>query len=164
MEDDIPPVNNEVNLDDDDLGVSEINLDDDDDIFKSARLEPEPAKMMMSEPEPMVRSTGSTEPVLLTNGHHKEQVARAESEEPVETDIPLEVIIALSSLNILGSLPIFGPVCKSVREAEGEGLKAVALTFSCPLAHSYLSACPTLSQNEQLGPNIRRLPRKSIKC
>jgi len=90
VEDDIPPVNNEVNLDDDDLGVSEINLDDDDDIFKSARLEPEPAKMQMSEPEPVVRSTGSTEPVLLTNGHHKEQVARAESEEPVETDIPLE--------------------------------------------------------------------------
>ena len=96
VEDDIPPVNNEVNLeDDDDLGVSEINLEDDDDIFKSARLEPEPAKMMMSEPEPMVRSTGSTEPVLLTNGHHKEQVARAESEEPVETDIPLEVIIVI---------------------------------------------------------------------
>ena len=91
MEDDIPPVNNEVNLDDDDLGVSEINLDDDDDIFKSARLEPEPAKMV-SEPE-MVRSNGSQEPVLLTNGHHKEQVTRAESEEPVETDIPLEVII-----------------------------------------------------------------------
>jgi len=90
VEEDIPPVNNEVNLDDDDLGVSEINLDDDDDIFKSARLEPEPAKMQMSEPEPVVRSTGSTEPVLLTNGHHKEQVARAESEEPVETDIPLE--------------------------------------------------------------------------
>lgn len=91
MEDDIPPVNNEVNLDDDDLGVSEINLDDDDDIFKSARLEPEPAKMV-SEPE-VVRSNGSQEPVLLTNGHHKEQAARAESEEPVETDIPLEVII-----------------------------------------------------------------------
>ena len=90
-EDDIPPVNNEVNLDDDDLGVSEINLDDDDDIFKSARLEPEPAKMV-SEPE-VVRSNGSKEPVLLTNGHHKEQVTRAESEEPVETDIPLEVII-----------------------------------------------------------------------
>jgi len=90
VEEDIPPVNNEVNLDDDDLGVSEINLDDDDDIFKSARLEPEPAKMQMSEPEPVLRSTGSTEPVLLTNGHHKEQVARAESEEPVETDIPLE--------------------------------------------------------------------------
>ena len=92
MEDDIPPVNNEVNLDDDDdLGVSEINLDDDDDIFKSARLEPEPAKMV-SKPE-VVRSNGSQEPVLLTNGHHKEQAARAESEEPVETDIPLEVII-----------------------------------------------------------------------
>jgi len=90
VEEDIPPVNNEVNLDDDDLGVSEINLDDDDDIFKSARLEPEPAKMQMSEPEPVLRSTGNTEPVLLTNGHHKEQVARAESEEPVETDIPLE--------------------------------------------------------------------------
>ena len=96
VEEDIPPVNNEVNLDDDDLGVSEINLDDDDDIFKSARLEPEPAKMQMSEPEPVLRSTGSTEPVLLTNGHHKEQVARAESEEPVETDIPLEVIIVIS--------------------------------------------------------------------
>ena len=91
MEDDIPPVNNEVNLDDDDLGVSEINLDDDDDIFKSARLEPEPAKMV-SEPEVM-RSNGSQEPALLTNGHHKEQAVRAESEEPVETDIPLEVII-----------------------------------------------------------------------
>merc|ERR1712013_427952 len=33
----------DVNLDDD-LGVSEVNLDDDDDIFKSARLEPEPAE------------------------------------------------------------------------------------------------------------------------
>ena len=60
-----------------------------------ARLEPEPAKMQMSEPESVLRSTGSTEPVLLTNGHHKEQVARAESEEPVETDIPLEVIIVV---------------------------------------------------------------------
>merc|ERR1712227_1047035 len=85
VEDDIPPVHTEVNLDDDDLGVSEINLDDDDDIFKSARLEPEPAKMV-SEPEVM-RSNGGREPVLLTNGHHKEQAARAESEEPVETDI-----------------------------------------------------------------------------
>jgi len=89
VDEDIPPVNNEVNLEDDDLGVSEINLDDDDDIFKSARLEPEPAKMM-SEPVMNSISTGTTEPVLLTNGHHKEQVARAESEEPVETDIPLE--------------------------------------------------------------------------
>merc|ERR1711911_194419 len=97
--DEVPPVNNEVNLDDDDLGVSEINLDDDDDIFKSARLEPEPAKMMQ-EPE-VVKSNGGgaaiQEPVVssgaaLTNGHHKDQV-RAESEEPVETDIPLEVII-----------------------------------------------------------------------
>ena len=97
--DDVPPVNNEVNLDDDDLGVSEINLDDDDDIFKSARLEPEPAKMM-SEPE-VVRSNGGAgiqEEVTssgggLTNGHHKDQVVRAVSEEPVETDIPLEVTI-----------------------------------------------------------------------
>jgi len=94
--DDVPPVNNEVNLDDDDLGVSEINLDDDDDIFKSARLEPEPAKMM---PEPeVVRSNGgagiqegvTTSGGALTNGHHKDQGVRAVSEEPVETDIPLE--------------------------------------------------------------------------
>lgn len=98
--DDVPPVNNEVNLDDDDLGVSEINLDDDDDIFKSARLEPEPAKMMQ-EPE-VVRSNGGANGINegvtssgggLTNGHHKDQGVRAESEEPVETDIPLEVII-----------------------------------------------------------------------
>merc|ERR1712110_199962 len=94
--DEVPPVNNEVNLDDDDLGVSEINLDDDDDIFKSARLEPEPAKMMQ-EPEVVKSNAGGAaiqEPVVssgaaLTNGHHKDQV-RAESEEPVETDIPLE--------------------------------------------------------------------------
>lgn len=95
--DDVPPVNNEVNLDDDDLGVSEINLDDDDDIFKSARLEPEPAKMMQ-EPE-VVRSNGGANGINegvtssgggLTNGHHKDQGVRAESEEPVETDIPLE--------------------------------------------------------------------------
>ena len=79
--DDVPPVNNEVNLDDDDLGVSEINLDDDDDIFKSARLEPEPAKMM---PE-VVRSNGgagiqegvTTSGGGLTNGHHKDQGIRA---------------------------------------------------------------------------------------
>ena len=107
--DDIPPVNNEVNLDDDDLGVSEINLDDDDDIFKSARLEPEPAKMM---PEPeVVRSNGGAginEGVTssgegLTNGHHKEQGVRAESEEPVETDIPLEVIIISRSNHLMTS-------------------------------------------------------------
>eukprot|EP00092_Neocalanus_flemingeri_P003089 GFUD01003300.1.p1 GENE.GFUD01003300.1~~GFUD01003300.1.p1 ORF type:complete len:586 (-),score=266.19 GFUD01003300.1:187-1797(-) len=55
----------EINLDDD-LGVSEIKLDDDDDIFKSARVEPEPAKA----------STNS--------------VSRGTSEEPAETDIPLE--------------------------------------------------------------------------
>ena len=83
---------NEINLDDDDLGVSEINLDDDDDIFKSARLEPEPAKavdLRAQELEPEIaRSNGG-----LTNGHHSGQGARAESEEPVETDIPLEVII-----------------------------------------------------------------------
>jgi len=59
----------DINLDDD-LGVSEVNLDDDDDIFKSARLEPEPAKT-------------STD---LSNGLG----SRAVSEEPVETDIPLE--------------------------------------------------------------------------
>lgn len=49
----------------------EVNLedDDDDDIFKSARLEPEPAKL---------------ESVNLTNG------GRGFSEEPPETDIPLE--------------------------------------------------------------------------
>jgi len=58
----------DVNLDDD-LGVSEVNLDDDDDIFKSARLEPEPAKVSPN----------------LTNGF-----SRATSEEPAETDIPLE--------------------------------------------------------------------------
>jgi len=58
----------DVNLDDD-LGVSEVNLDDDDDIFKSARLEPEPAKASPN----------------LTNGF-----SRATSEEPAETDIPLE--------------------------------------------------------------------------
>jgi len=48
-----------------------VNLedDDDDDIFKSARLEPEPAKM---------------DPVRITNG------GRGFSEEPPETDIPLE--------------------------------------------------------------------------
>ena len=103
--DEVPPVNTEVNLDDDDLGVSEINLDDDDDIFKSARLEPEPAKMMQ-EPE-VVKSNGGgaaiQEPVVssgaaLTNGHHKDQV-RAESEEPVETDIPLEVIMVIDSFS-----------------------------------------------------------------
>ena len=103
--DDVPPVNNEVILDDDDLGVSEINLDDDDDIFKSARLEPEPAKMIQ-EPE-VVKSNGGgaviQEPVVssgaaLTNGHHKDQ-ARAESEEPVETDIPLEVIMVIVSFS-----------------------------------------------------------------
>jgi len=64
----IPSPEDDVNLDDD-LGVSEINLDDDDDIFKSARLEPEPAK------------ASST----LTNGF-----SRATSEEPADTDIPLE--------------------------------------------------------------------------
>merc|ERR1719500_610770 len=64
---DVPP-EVDVNLDDD-LGVSEVNLDDDDDIFKSARLEPEPAK------------ASST----MTNGF-----SRATSEEPAETDIPLE--------------------------------------------------------------------------
>ena len=75
-----------MNLDDDDLGVSEVNLDDDDDIFKSARLEPEPAKMM--------KNGG-----VVTNGHDPSSgdtgvttapVTRAESEEPAETDIPLE--------------------------------------------------------------------------
>jgi len=70
---DEPPVV-DVNLDDD-LGVSEVNLDDDDDIFKSARLEPEPAKMEE----------------VLTNGHTRNgQVTREESVEPQETDIPLE--------------------------------------------------------------------------
>jgi len=44
----------------------EVDLDDDDDIFKSARLEPEPIK--------------------LVNGHSD----RSPSEEPVEVDIPLE--------------------------------------------------------------------------
>jgi len=85
----VPPVTNEINLDDDDLGVSEINLDDDDDIFKSARLEPEPAKAVDLRPQELepeiARSNGG-----LTNGHHSGQGARAESEEPVETDIPLE--------------------------------------------------------------------------
>merc|ERR1711892_497620 len=57
----------DVNLDDD-LVVSDVNLDEDDDIFKSVRIEPEPAK------------ASST----LTNG------SRAVSEEPAETDIPLE--------------------------------------------------------------------------
>ena len=66
--DNMPPAQVDINLDDDD-GVSEVNLDDDDDIFKSARLEPEPAK------------TG------LTNGFNS---SRAASEEPIETDIPLE--------------------------------------------------------------------------
>ena len=74
-----------MNLDDDDLGVSEVNLDDDD-IFKSARLEPEPAKMM---------NNGG----VVTNGHDPSSddtgvttapVTRAKSEEPAETDIPLE--------------------------------------------------------------------------
>jgi len=70
---DEPPVV-DVNLDDD-LGVSEVNLDDDDDIFKSARLEPEPAKIEEA----------------LTNGHARNgHMTRAESEEPQETDIPLE--------------------------------------------------------------------------
>eukprot|EP00090_Calanus_glacialis_P038294 TRINITY_DN6688_c0_g1_i1.p1 TRINITY_DN6688_c0_g1~~TRINITY_DN6688_c0_g1_i1.p1 ORF type:complete len:606 (-),score=254.41 TRINITY_DN6688_c0_g1_i1:244-2061(-) len=64
----VVPPEIDVNLDDD-LGVSEVNLDDDDDIFKSARLEPEPAK------------ASST----MTNGF-----SRATSEEPAETDIPLE--------------------------------------------------------------------------
>jgi len=64
----VVPPQVDVNLDDD-LGVSEVNLDDDDDIFKSARLEPEPAK------------ASST----MTNGF-----SRATSEEPAETDIPLE--------------------------------------------------------------------------
>lgn len=64
----VVPPEVDVNLDDD-LGVSEVNLDDDDDIFKSARLEPEPAK------------ASST----MTNGF-----SRATSEEPAETDIPLE--------------------------------------------------------------------------
>ena len=65
--------------------MSEVNLDDDDDIFKSARLEPEPAKMS---PEPVPVTNGA-------NGHsghsgHSNNI-RAESEEPVgETDIPLE--------------------------------------------------------------------------
>jgi len=65
----VAPPELDVNLDDD-LGVSEVNLDDDDDIFKSARLEPEPAKAATT----------------LTNGFS----SRAASEEPVETDIPLE--------------------------------------------------------------------------
>lgn len=64
----MPPAQVDINLDDDD-GVSEVNLDDDDDIFKSARLEPEPAK------------------AGLTNGFNS---SRAASEEPIETDIPLE--------------------------------------------------------------------------
>ena len=44
----VPPVV-DVNIDEDDLGVSEVNLDDDDDIFKSARLEPEPMKVEPAE-------------------------------------------------------------------------------------------------------------------
>lgn len=74
---DIPAM--DVNLDDD-LGVSEVNLDDDDDIFKSARLEPEPAKVNndMNDSKP------------LTNGHSEPSKTREVSEEPVETDIPLE--------------------------------------------------------------------------
>merc|ERR1711892_339563 len=60
----------DVNLDDD-HGVTDVNLDDDDDdIFKSVRIEPEPAK------------ASST----LTNGSS----SRAVSEEPAVTDIPLE--------------------------------------------------------------------------
>ena len=69
----------DVNLDDD-LGVSEVNLDDDDDIFKSARLEPEPAKA--------INDMNDSKP--LTNGHSDPSNTRAVSEEPVETDIPLE--------------------------------------------------------------------------
>merc|ERR1719369_1993032 len=62
---------------DDDVGVSEINLDDeDDDIFKSARLEPEPAKAT-----PQLAQVSPT----VTNGF-----SRSASEEPAETDIPLE--------------------------------------------------------------------------
>jgi len=74
---DIPAM--DVNLDDD-LGVSEVNLDDDDDIFKSARLEPEPAKV----------NDDINDSKPLTNGHSEPSKTREVSEEPVETDIPLE--------------------------------------------------------------------------
>merc|ERR1719347_1841017 len=65
-----PPVSEDINLEEEDLGVSEVNLDDDDDddIFKSTikELEPKPVE------EPR-----------MTNGHKT-------TEEPVVTDIPLE--------------------------------------------------------------------------
>merc|ERR1719422_1173840 len=69
-----PPANAEINLEDEDLGVSEVNLDDDDDedIFKSTIKEQEPAKTV-EEPK-------------MTNGHNM----RDSSEEPAVTDIPLE--------------------------------------------------------------------------
>ena len=81
----VPPVV-DVNIDEDDLGVSEVNLDDDDDIFKSARLEPEPMKVEPAE-------TFSSRPVEtsggLTNGHATADTGLGEAE-PAETDIPLE--------------------------------------------------------------------------
>jgi len=81
----VPPVV-DVNIDEDDLGVSEVNLDDDDDIFKSARLEPEPMKVEPAE-------TFSSRPVEtnggLTNGHATTDTGLGEAE-PAETDIPLE--------------------------------------------------------------------------
>jgi len=69
-----PPANAEVNLEDEDLGVSEVNLEDDDDedIFKSTIKEQEPTK--------------AAEEPKMTNGHN----TRDSSEEPAVTDIPLE--------------------------------------------------------------------------
>ena len=68
-----PPANVDINLEDEDLGVSEVNLDDDDeDIFKSTIKEQEPPK--------------AAEEPKMTNGHN----TRESSEDPVVTDIPLE--------------------------------------------------------------------------
>ena len=68
-----PPASQDINLDDEDLGVSEVNLDDDDDdedIFKSTlKVQEEPK---------------------ITNGQSNGQSTREVSVEPAVTDIPLE--------------------------------------------------------------------------
>ena len=94
----VPPVV-DVNIDEDDLGVSEVNLDDDDDIFKSARLEPEPMKVEPAETfssRPVETSGGLTNVVLYCSVPPSQSSLKSNGSPGEEASrVPTEVLLRL---------------------------------------------------------------------
>ena len=82
-----PPATQDINLEEEDLGVSEVNLDDDDDddedIFKSTLKEQEDGDIFKS-------TLKEQEEPMVTNGQSNGGSTREASMEPAVTDIPLE--------------------------------------------------------------------------